>query len=309
MNSPNLLVGVAGACLGAAVTFAALRSGPSQTEEIDDLKLRLARAEQGRDAALADRSSPADLQRKVRDLQDELDRANEALADQLAKGSGGDGPRPGDGPDPVERGAAIAEFMESFGEVQGELAFTLLAERLGLEEERLEGFRSLIDDSAARRRDAFGKFFSGDITLAEMALMEGYDPELDAWAAENLDAAGQAEYARYKEEQEVARVERKASEELNMLAATAGLSAEQKDAAYAVFAEHHARETPDQILAIDSYEQFEEGWETAIQSRTDALTEILDPDQLGVYLVQSEMMTKMISSIVRPAIEGATRPD
>jgi hypothetical protein len=289
---------VVGALVGAALTFAFFKANPPGAEELSTVEKRLSEATFD---LTASKKAETRLRQQVAELKTSADRSNQALANAVA------GAKPNPEEEKVETPEAssgnFSDVMEKFGKAQTDLAFRTLVERLGLEGAELEAFTGIFDSMRAKRQAAFGKFMTGGLTLEELALMEGYTPAIDDWVASNLDTDAQSAYSDYLETQEVNRVERKANEELTWLSASINLSPDQKDAAYAIFAEHQARERPQDFLDIDSMDTLDREWQGSMDSRYEALSDVLDESQLEVYQQQSALMGEMFKGFLKNNFE------
>lgn len=277
-------VALFGALAGAGAMFGLYQIHPPGAEERATRQQELADARFDRDAARK-------VETRLRQQVAELRRATDTkLADTTPPP-----PRPAatdhteDTKGENQKKNPVAEAMESFGKAQSDLAFKTLIARLGLEGDQLEAFTAIFDISRDRRQEAFSSMFGDGATLEQFAITGGATPDIDAWVAANLDDEAQDDYAVYKGEQEQNRIDRKANKELGMLGSIANLTAEQKDAAFGVFAEHVAAEPPEALLELSGPEAYSPYLDAVIASRIEALTPILDEEQITSYQEQSQL--------------------
>jgi hypothetical protein len=295
------LAALVGAACGAAGTFAYFKANPPGSEELATAETKLGEVRFDLDAS---KKAETRLREQVTELKRSRDEANAQLAAALesnnatAAAGGADANKPG------AAGGNFSNVMEKFGKAQTDLAFKTLVETLGLEGEQLEAFTDLFEAMSTKRQEAFGKFLTGGLTLEELALIEGYTPELDDWVASNLDTDAQSAYSDYLDTQEVNRIERKANEELTWLTAMINLTPDQKDAAYGIFADHQGRERPQDFLQHTTLEGIDGAWQESMNSRYTALEDVLTPEQLDVYREQSAIMGEMFKGFIQGSLEG-----
>ena len=286
---------VAGAVIGAAITFGYFKANPPGSDALTAAETKLSETRFDLEAS---KKAENRLREQVAELKRSETRANEELAAQLASARA-DAPAKDPKLAAGDDGGSFSGVMEKFGKAQSDLAFKTLVNSLGLEGAELEEFTKIFDEMRAKRQTAFGKFLTGGLTLEELAMMEGYTPAIDDWVAANLDADAQAAYSDYLDSQEVNRIERKANEELTWLSASINLSPDQKDAAYDIFADHQGRERPQDFLDIQTMGELDEAWGESMESRYTALGEVLTEDQLKTYQEQSQLMGEMFKGFLK----------
>ncbi len=282
-----------GALVGAGVMFGIYRTYPPGADDLAELQQELANAQFDRDAS---RKVEIRLRQQVTDLRRsaaaQLAATISTPATSAAMDASGNKPK-ADG-----EKSSMSEVMQSIGKAKSELAFRTLVDRLGLEGESLEAFTAVFEAARTQRQEAFTNMFRGGATLEQFAIIGGATPNIDAWVAANLEGDELKNYADYKAQQEQNRIDRKANEELGMLGSIANLSAEQKDAAFAVFAEHVAAEPPEDLLEMSGPEEFSPYLDNVIASRFEALAPILDEEQMTVYQAQSQLWRKMAEDML-----------
>ena len=89
-----------------------------------------------------------------------------------------------------------------------------------------------------------------------------------------------------------------------MLTSIARLDDAQKDAAFEIFANHQAAEPPEGIMEIENFEQFQDEWGKAVESRAEALAEVLDEPQMESYQKSSATFTSLVETFMRNAFEA-----
>jgi hypothetical protein len=285
------IAALVGVLAGASAIFGFYQINPPGTEQLSAVEQELKDAVFDRDAS---QKVETRLRKQVAELRREKQSAVE-LADTTS-------PVP-ETPDPTDEAtkkeeSPMAEVMKSFGKAKSDLAFKTLVARMGLEGAELEAFKASFDAAGVKRQEAFATMFSKGATLEHFALIDGATPDVDAWVAENLDDVQQEDYAAYKGEQEQNRIDRKANEELTMLGSIANLTADQKDAAFDIFAEHVATEPPENLLEMSGPEDFSPYLDQVMTSRIEALTPILDESQLETYKEQSQLWRKMAEGML-----------
>lgn len=289
------IAAILGALVGAGALWAIYKQNPPGGDELAEVREQL-------QIASADLQLSKKSEKRLREIVDELKET--ATTPAVADASGLPTPLAEDEGDEEKKPNEMAELMKDFGNAKSELAFNTLVKQLGLEGAQLESFKAVFDAVSAKQQAAFGAMFTGKGTLEDFALMEGVTTDIDAWADANLDDEQQEAYAEYKAAQEENRIERKANEELGWLSSVVNLDADQKDAAFQVFAEHQAKEPPEGILEIDSIETFREQWDASRESRVEGLTPVLNEDQLEAYQAGTETLTKMVEGMVKNALEN-----
>ncbi len=290
----TVIVALLGALAGAGVVAGFYQLYPPGAAEAETLRQELADARFDRDTSLA---AEARLRERLAELRNE----NAALAvappvpppEPVADAEGDEGEE-----------SPMAEIMKTFGKAQSDLAFRTLVERMALGGEQLEEFKSVFDAMRKKRQEAYATMFNKGATLEHFAIIDGAMPDVDAWVAANLDEAAQEEYAAYRSEQEQNRIDRKANEELMWLGTIANLDAEQKDAAFEVFASHVAGEPPEALLEMSGPDEFSTYLDDVMGSRVEALTPILDEAQMEIYQQQAQAWRKMAEGMLGEAAAG-----
>ena len=292
------IAALVGALAGAGAIFGFYQINPPGANQLAAVEQELKNAVFDRDASQKVESR---LREQVADLRRERNTSSDLASITPT-------PKPPDPEDETaeKKDSPMAEVMKSFGKAKSDLAFKTLVARMGLEGAELEAFKASFDAAQAKREKAFATMFSKGATLEHFALMDGATPGIDAWVEANLGDEQREEYATYKAEQEQNRIDRKANEELSMLGSIANLSAEQKDAAFDIFAEHVAAEPPENLLEMSGPEEFSPYLDKVMASRVESLAPILDEAQMATYQEQSQLFRKMAEGMLAPKIGVGT---
>ena len=143
----------------------------------------------------------------------------------------------------------IMEAMAAFGAEQARTSLAMeavaFAERFGLDEEQQARVSEIMAEVQQLRQEAGMKVFAGQATIGDMVLS---DPDnhtaLDEAIMGIMGEDQVAAYKVYQDEREAERIEKKVDQDMAGLEAVGGLTDEQREAAWQVFAEANAETRP-----------------------------------------------------------------
>jgi hypothetical protein len=246
-----------------------------------------------------------------------LEEENARLRQQLGSGAAATAPaagaEPESGSEAADQGSAMLEFMMRMGGEQVkrgvEPALKQIAERLSLSPDQEELVRTALLDRVDARMAVGPLMLQGKASLADMLKADDDNyTAFDAAMADILTADQLVEYAEVQDEREFARIEKKTKQDLEGLASIADLTPEQKEEAFAIFAEINATEAPGQIPADLTFDQFEQYVDGAVQNRIDRLRPILENEEISAYQTQAHGFRDVVVNMIGRAT-GAIAPD
>ena len=195
----------------------------------------------------------------------------------------------------------VLEAMMDFGAERGRVKVEGLIERLELNESQARRVREAYVGRSQRQQAARLRMMQGKATVAELTASDGdYFIDFDASVEAVLTPEQREEFAAFKDDREGKRIARKADEEVRGLADVANLTAEQRSAAWELFAEINAAEPPEAVPEGTTFEDFEGFLDEALANRMNRLAPILEKEQQNIYEAQldgfREIMTRLIAA-------------
>ena len=147
------------------------------------------------------------------------------------------------------------------------------------------------------------RILTGKASLADLLTSdEDNFSDVDAAMADLLSPEQLEDYNAYADDREAKRIEKKSNEDLEGLRGIAGLTTEQKDAAYDVFIELNAAEKPGSLPAGTTVEEFNGFVDQAIDNRIERLQPIFSETQLDSYRERVNGFRAMIKGLVSGGI-------
>ncbi|MDG2124290.1 MAG: hypothetical protein P8J87_11355 [Verrucomicrobiales bacterium] len=198
----------------------------------------------------------------------------------------------------------IMEAMAAFGAEQARTNLAMeasaFAERFGLDEEQQARVSEIMAEVQRLRQEAGMKVFAGKATIGDMVLS---DPDnhtaLDEAIMGIMGEDQVAAYKVYQDEREAERIEKKVDQDMAGLEAVGGLTDEQREAAWQVFAEANAETRPGNAPEGTDLNDIETWVDGVVEQRIEGLRPILTEEQMLGYEKQATGFRDLMMNLVK----------